>query len=86
MAEAGLDAAAALRSATVNAARLLQADNELGQVRPGYHADLIAVGADPTRSVSALRGVSFVMAAGSLIRDDQLRDDHVTPGSTDAAV
>ena len=72
MAEAGLDAAAALRSATVNAARLLQADNELGQVRPGYRADLIAVGADPTRSVSAMRSVSFVMAAGSLIRDDGL--------------
>jgi imidazolonepropionase-like amidohydrolase len=71
MAEAGLDAPAALRSATVNAARLLQAENELGQIRPGYQADLIAVDADPTRSVSAMRGVSFVMAAGSLIRDDR---------------
>ena len=35
MAEAGLDPAAALRTATVNAARLIQAENELGQVKPG---------------------------------------------------
>jgi imidazolonepropionase-like amidohydrolase len=78
MAEAGLDAAAALRSATVNPARLLQAENDLGQVKGGYLADLIAVDSDPTRSVSAMRGVSFVMASGSVVRDDR--------GSADAAL
>jgi imidazolonepropionase-like amidohydrolase len=56
---------------TVNPARLLQAEAELGQVREGFLADLIAVDADPTRSVSALRGVSFVLAAGSVVRDDR---------------
>jgi imidazolonepropionase-like amidohydrolase len=71
MAEAGLDPAAALRSVTVNPARLLQAERELGQVRPGYLADLIAVDADPTRSVGAMRSVSFVMAGGSVVRDDR---------------
>jgi imidazolonepropionase-like amidohydrolase len=71
MAEAGLDPAAALRTVTVNPARLLQAEAELGQVREGFLADLIAVDADPTRSVSALRGVSFVLAAGSVVRDDR---------------
>jgi imidazolonepropionase-like amidohydrolase len=70
-AEAGLDPAAALRTVTVNAARLLQAERELGQVRVGYLADLIAVDDDPTRSVSAIRGVSFVLAAGSVVRDDR---------------
>ena len=44
---------------------------QLGQVKPGYLADLIAVDEDPTKSVSAMRGVSFVMAAGSVIRDDR---------------
>jgi imidazolonepropionase-like amidohydrolase len=75
MAEAGLDPAAVLRSATLNAARLVQAERELGQVKPGYLADLIAVDADPTRSVSAMRGVSFVMAAGSVVRDDRRGTD-----------
>lgn len=71
MAEAGLDPAAVLRSVTVNPARLLQVEEELGQVKPGYFADLIAVDADPTRSVDAMRGVSFVMAAGSVVRDNR---------------
>jgi imidazolonepropionase-like amidohydrolase len=75
MAEAGLDPVAVLRSATVNAARLLMAERELAQVRPGYLADLIAVDDDPTQSVSAMRGVSFVMAAGEIVRDDRGGDD-----------
>jgi imidazolonepropionase-like amidohydrolase len=75
MAEAGLDPAAALRSVTLNPARLLQAERELGQVKAGFVADLIAVDADPTRSVSAMREVSFVLAAGSVVRDDRRSAD-----------
>jgi imidazolonepropionase-like amidohydrolase len=75
MAEAGLDPAAVLRSVTVSPARLLQAQRELGQVKEGFLADLIAVDADPTRSVSAMREVSFVLAAGSVVRDDRRSPD-----------
>lgn len=75
MAEAGLDPAAVLRSATVNGARLLGAQDELGRIHPGYYADLIAVEEDPTRSVTAMRTVSFVMAGGAIVRDDRGRAD-----------
>jgi imidazolonepropionase-like amidohydrolase len=71
MAEAGLDPAAALQTITVNPARLLGAEHELGQVQEGFLADLVAVDSDPTRSVTAMREISFVLAAGSVVRDDR---------------
>lgn len=75
MAAAGLDPAAALRSVTVNPARLLGAERDLGNVKEGFLADLIAVDADPTSSVSAMREVSFVLAGGSVVRDDRRSAD-----------
>jgi imidazolonepropionase-like amidohydrolase len=71
MAEAGLDPAAALRSVTLNPARLLGVERDLGNVKEGFLADLIAVDADPTRSVGAMREVSFVLAGGAVVRDDR---------------
>jgi len=82
MAEAGLDPAATLRSVTVNPAKLLSAEHELGQVKPGFLADLIAVDADPTQSVSAMRAVSFVLAAGSVVRDDRPRTQDAASGGS----
>src|ERR1700722_7254117 len=82
MAEAGLDPAATLRSVTVNPAKLLSAEHELGQVKPGFLADLIAVDADPTQSVSAIRAVSFVLAAGSVVRDDRPRTQDAASGGS----
>ena len=70
MAEAGLDPIDAIRAATINPARLLRAEDRIGQVKPGYFADLVAVNADPTKDVSAMRDISYVMAAGSVVRDD----------------
>lgn len=82
MAEAGLDPAATLRSVTLNPARLLSAEHELGRVKAGFLADLIAVDADPTQSVSAMRAVSFVLAAGSVVRDDRPRPDDAPNGGS----
>ena len=39
-------------------------------MKPGFFADLVAVNADPTKDVSAMRDISYVMAAGSVVRDD----------------
>ncbi len=63
---------AALRSATVEAASLLGVEKEIGTIAAGTYADLIAVRSDPTRSVSALREIVWVMKGGEMVLDRSL--------------
>ena len=58
----GMSPVDALKAATSVAGRLLHM--EIGQVKPGMLADLIAVDGDPTKEISALRSVKFVMKGG----------------------
>jgi imidazolonepropionase-like amidohydrolase len=68
MVEYGLPVLEALRAATSGNARIFEMDQELGYVRRGYLADLIAVAGDPTQDISALRDVRFVMKDGKIYR------------------
>ena len=68
--EAGMSTLQALRTATVNAARMLGAEQDLGLVAAGRYADLIALEADPLRDIRALRTISMVMKGGEVIRHD----------------
>jgi imidazolonepropionase-like amidohydrolase len=61
--ECGFTPAEALRSATVDAARVLEHE-ELGVVRAGAVADLVAFDGDPLADVHALRGPRLVVRAG----------------------
>ena len=65
---AGLSPIEALRAATSTNAELLGLEHELGRVAPGFAADLVAVAGDPTKDVSAVTHVTFVMRAGVVAR------------------
>jgi imidazolonepropionase-like amidohydrolase len=62
----GMPAVDALKAATSVAGRVLHMD--IGQVKPGMLADLIAVDGDPVKDVSALRRVKFVMKGGAVYK------------------
>lgn len=60
----GMDAGRALRSATTVAARVLRRERELGQITPGFRADLVAVRGDPLQDPSAVRTPWLVVKDG----------------------
>ncbi|MFN8902693.1 MAG: amidohydrolase family protein, partial [Lysobacteraceae bacterium] len=67
MAEPGIPANEALQTATVNAAKVLgQAD--LGQIAPGFRADVVAVPGNPLEDIALTRRVDFVMKDGAVIK------------------
>lgn len=70
MAAAGLAPLLTLQSVSVNAARLLGIDDHVGQIRPGYAADFVAVAANPLDDLAALRTISLVVHGGRVIRAD----------------
>lgn len=68
MTEAGMPAMAAIQSATIEGAKLLGVEQELGSIRAGKLADIIAVPGDPLQDISQMGKVSFVMKAGKIYK------------------
>jgi imidazolonepropionase-like amidohydrolase len=68
MVRAGMTPVQALLAATAVSARIIHMENELGRIRPGFLADLIAVTGDPTKSIEAARHVTLVMKNGALYK------------------
>ena len=69
MVEAGMPAVEALQSATVAGSDLLGMRQELGSIRPGYHADIVAYPSSPLEDIEVMGRVGFVMMGGEVYKD-----------------
>jgi imidazolonepropionase-like amidohydrolase len=66
----GMTPLQAIQSGTVNAADLLGWSAKIGTIEAGKFADLIAVDGDPTKDVTALEHVKFVMKGGVVYKNE----------------
>jgi imidazolonepropionase-like amidohydrolase len=70
MVEWGAKPIDAIRTATLNAAELLNLQGKVGVVKPGSFADVIATDTDPRTDIQQLQRVRFVMKNGQVYHDD----------------
>jgi len=68
MVEAGFTPEEAIRAATVVASKHLAMDADIGTLEAGKYADLVAVTADPLKTISELESVDFVMKGGRVYK------------------
>lgn len=68
MVKYGMTPMQAIQAATSNAADLLGHPSEIGSIKPGKFADLIAVSGDPLKDISVLESVEFVMKDGKVYK------------------
>lgn len=68
MHKAGMPILETLRSATLVNAKLLGMEMELGQLKEGFMADIVAVDDNPLKNVNTLEAVSFVMKEGVIYK------------------
>jgi len=71
MVQYGMPAAEVLKADLINGAKLLGWEGQIGELKPGYFADIIAVPGDPTQDISVLKRVTFVMKGGVVYRRNQ---------------
>ncbi len=68
MVKYGMTPMQAIQAATSNAADLLGHANELGSIKVGKYADMVAVSGDPLKDISLLERVEFVMKDGKVYK------------------
>jgi len=68
MVKYGMTPLAALQAGLLNGAKLLGWDGEIGALKAGYYADIIAVPGDPLTDIAALQKVAFVMKGGVIFK------------------
>ena len=68
MVQYGMTPLAVLRADYLNGAKILMMQNQIGQLAPGYFADVVAVPGNPLADISATTHVEFVMKGGVVYR------------------
>ncbi len=68
MVEFGMSPAEVLKADLINGARLLDWEGKIGQLKPGFYADVIAVEGNPLEKIGVVKAVSFVMKDGVVFR------------------
>ena len=68
MVKFGMSPLAAIQAGTINGAKLLGWQDQIGELKPGYAADIVAVPGNPLDDITALQKVSFVMKNGVIYR------------------
>ena len=66
----GMTPLQALQAATIKSAALLGWEDRVGQVQPGFYADIIAVDENPLEDVSQMERVTFVMKGGEVYKHE----------------
>ncbi len=70
MVQYGMTPLASLQADMLNGAKLLGWQDQIGALKPGYFADIIAVPGNPIKDISVVQKVSFVMKGGVIYRRD----------------
>ena len=70
MTKGGMPTAIALKSATIETAKLLRMEDRLGQIKTGMLADIIALAENPLDNIAAVSNVKFVMKDGVVYKNN----------------
>lgn len=68
MVKYGMKPLAVLQADMINGAKLLGWGGQIGELKPGYFADIVAVPGSPLEDISAVKHVAFVMKGGAIVR------------------
>ncbi|MDB9732685.1 amidohydrolase family protein [Polaribacter sp.] len=71
MVEAGMPAIETIQAATITNAMLLKMEGEIGQIKEGFYADIIAVEDSPIENITTMENVVFVMKNGTVYKDEK---------------
>ena len=66
----GMTPLAALQADMMNGAKLLGWAGQIGELKPGYYADIVAVPGNPLNDISVCEHVQFVMKGGAIVRHE----------------
>ena len=65
MVKGGMSPLETIQSATLETAKLFRLENEIGKIRTGFSADIIALRDNPLENIESLKDISFVMKEGT---------------------